>query len=220
MSEPRAKPGTRGRGRPSTGARQAIRAAARELLEEGMGSFTTRQVARRAGVSEASVFYHFQDKAALLQDVVLAGLEPVKALANDQLTDAPDRPSTAALLPLVSALEDFFDQAMPALAAVQSDPTLRDAFAQRLVAGDLGPHRGVSLLARHLGSRPAIELTDPEIHAAAFMLVAACFLRAWQRQLAGPGREETLPSLDDAVRVIDRLIAPPEAPQNAPWGRR
>ena len=42
---------------------------------------TSREVAALAGVSEASVFYHYKDRAGLLQAVFEEGLEPLQALA-------------------------------------------------------------------------------------------------------------------------------------------
>ena len=55
------------RGRPSAGIREAIVAATLELIEEqGLGGLTTKEVAARAGASEASVYYHFKDKVGLV----------------------------------------------------------------------------------------------------------------------------------------------------------
>ena len=36
----------------------------------GLGKLTTKQVAARAGASEASVYYHFKDKVGLVQAAV------------------------------------------------------------------------------------------------------------------------------------------------------
>jgi AcrR family transcriptional regulator len=47
---------------------------ARDLyLEVGLGRFSLREVARRAGVSAAAVYRHFDDKEALLREVCAAG---------------------------------------------------------------------------------------------------------------------------------------------------
>jgi AcrR family transcriptional regulator len=51
-----------------------LRAEARDLyLERGFAGFSLREVARRAGVSGAAVYRHFDDKEALLRDVCAAG---------------------------------------------------------------------------------------------------------------------------------------------------
>jgi AcrR family transcriptional regulator len=201
----------RGRGRPPAGVREAILAAARELIGTGgLAKLTTREVARRAGVSEASVFYHFQDKAGLLEHVVLSGLAALKAPIPAGAGDG-EVPLDRLLMHTATALETFFDDVMPVVAAVGSDADLRHAFAERLVRGDLGPHRGVLLVSRYLdGMAAAGEASaDVDTRAAALMLIGACFLRSWERQMAGPERGQTLPGLASVVSTLVQLLAPP-----------
>jgi AcrR family transcriptional regulator len=197
----------RRRGRPPAGAREAILAAAWDLISEaGLATLTTREVARRAGVSEASVFYHFGDKAGLLEQVVLTGLAPLK-----EPGPGPGGESLAGTLGrLATALEAFFDHAMPVLAAVQSDASLRRSFVRRLVDGDLGPHRGVQMLSQQLTLLSADGLADSGVDpgAASLLLIGACFLRCWERQMTGAQRAPTLPALPDVVHTLAQLLAP------------
>jgi AcrR family transcriptional regulator len=191
--------------------REAVLSAALELIgDEGLAQLTTREVARRAGVSEASVFYHFTDKVGLLHEVMLAGLEPLEVLDPDVLSGHADRPLSETLLEIATAIDHFLDRAMPVLAAVQSDAGLRTAFADRLVKGDNGPHRGVQLLAQYLTGMAESGLVDSDVdaEAAGLLLVGACFLRAWQRHLAGPSRKETLPGLPQTVQALAQLLSP------------
>ena len=54
--------------------RARLRTEARDLyLAAGFGGFSLREVARRAGVSGAAVYRHFDDKEALLRDVCATG---------------------------------------------------------------------------------------------------------------------------------------------------
>src|SRR3954451_19163649 len=107
MTEPRR------RGRPPSGGREAILAATLDLLRErGIARLTTRDVAERAGVSEASVYYHYTDKAGLLRAVFAAALPPLQAL---------DATGPASLLTLGRELERFLEQALPVMMAAQSD---------------------------------------------------------------------------------------------------
>ena len=54
--------------------RARLRTEARDLyLAAGFAGFSLREVARRAGVSGAAVYRHFDDKEALLRDVCAAG---------------------------------------------------------------------------------------------------------------------------------------------------
>ncbi len=211
-------PGPR-RGRPPAGRREAILRATLDLLgQDGLSRLTTREVARRAGVSEASVFYHFADKAGLLQAAVLAGLEPLKALEPEVLSGSVDRPLADTLAQFAAAMEAFFARAMPVLAAVQSDAPLRVAFAQRLVEGDNGPHRGVRLVADCLTGLKAQGRVDSgaDAEAAAMLVVSTSFLRTWEHQMAGPGRLPTLPERDAVIRSLVALLEPRSAPSPPP----
>src|SRR5436305_12556659 len=137
------------RGRPPAGGREAILAAALQLLRErGIARVTSREVAALAGVSEASVFYHYTDRAGLLRAVFEQGLHPLQELAEGggligaHLHDVLTRYATT--------LEQFLDQALPVISAAQSDVALRDEMASYMSEQDLGPHRGVSALGDHL----------------------------------------------------------------------
>ena len=81
----------RRRGRPSAGGREAILEAALTLLRErGIARVTSREVAALAGVSEASVFYHYKDRAGLLQAVFEQGLQPLSDLAKRGMLSGAD----------------------------------------------------------------------------------------------------------------------------------
>jgi AcrR family transcriptional regulator len=203
------------RGRPSAGAREAIMAATLDLLRaDGLARLTTREVARRAGVSEASVFYHFGDKVGLLQEAMISGLGPLKALDPEVLSGQADRPPLQVLTDIGLALEAFFDQAMPVFSTMQSDAKLRAAFAARLTEGDRGPHRGVQLVGGYLQAlkRAGRGHLDADGDALALMLVGSAFLRAWQGYLAGPATKNPLPSTQQTVRALAALTGLASAP--------
>jgi AcrR family transcriptional regulator len=195
------------RGRPPAGGREGILAAALQLLRErGIARLTAREVAALAGVSEASVFYHYKDRAGLLRAAFEHGLRPLQALAEDGgfsgvgLHEVLTRYGTT--------LEDFLDQALPVMAAAQSDVALRDAMAEYMTDQDLGPHRGVRALGDYLASEQAAGRVragvDPP--AAAMLFVGACYTRAAQRQM--PARVAELPALEDVIRATEELLRP------------
>ena len=197
----------RRRGRPPAGGREAILAAALQLLRErGIARVTSREVAALAGVSEASVFYHYKDRAGLLQAVFEHGLEPLRALAADGGLSGDDLHDV--LTRWTTALERFLDQALPVLAAAQSDITLLDAMAAYMTEQDLGAHHGVKALGDYLASEQAAGRVragvDP--HATAILLVGACYTRAAERQL--PAEVTELPALENIVRAFEELLRP------------
>ncbi|MEE1929512.1 TetR/AcrR family transcriptional regulator [Streptomyces sp. TRM 70351] len=71
--------------------RERIVDAARELFVESGGEVPLDEVARRAGVGNATVYRHFADRDALVRDVVLAVTERVANRAQRAL-DALDAP--------------------------------------------------------------------------------------------------------------------------------
>lgn len=195
----------RRRGRPSAGGRDAILAAALQLLQErGIARVTSREVAALAGVSEASVFYHFKDRAGLLQAVFEQGLRPLQALASDGGVAGADLHDV--LTRYAEVLERFLDQALPVISAAQSDVALRDAMAKYMTEEDLGPHRGVAALGSYLASEQAAGRVraglDP--YATAMLFVGACYTRAAQRQM--PAQVADLPALEDVVGAFERLV--------------
>ncbi len=197
----------RRRGRPPAGGREAILAAALRLIRErGIARVTSREVAAAAGVSEASVFYHYKDRAGLLQAVFEQGLQPLQALAlggglsGAELHDALTR--------YAHTLDEFLDQALPVMAAAQSDTALRDAMAAYMTEQNLGPHRGIAALGDYLAAEQAAGRArrgvDP--HAVAMLFVGACYARAAQRQM--PAGVSQLPGLEDIIRATEDLLRP------------
>jgi AcrR family transcriptional regulator len=193
----------RRRGRPPSGGREAILEATLALLRErGVARLTTRDVADRAGVSEASVYYHYTDKAGLLRAVFEAGLARLQraTLAGDDMLPA-----------FGHELETFLDQALPVMTAAQSDAELRDGLAEFMVENDLGPHRGVQTLGAYLeaGQRAGTVRDDIDPEAAALLFVASCLLRVTQRQFLGAAGAPPLPSVERTAETFARLVRPP-----------
>jgi AcrR family transcriptional regulator len=195
------------RGRPPAGGREAILEAALELLRErGIGRLTTREIASLAGVSEASIFYHYGDRAGLLKEVFAHGLRPLQALAEARELAGPDR--IGVLRRFAETLEQFLDQALPVMNAAQSDTELRDALSAYMTENDLGPHRGVQALGGYLAAEQAAgrARADVDPHAVALMLVSTCLARAYQRQL--PVHRAPLPGLGNVIAALDAMLAP------------
>jgi len=197
------------RGRPAGGAQAAILAAALELIKErGLAHVTTREVARRAGVSEASVFYHFHDKVGLLQAVVLAGLVTLEELDLVALSSSEDISLADAFFEIGSAFESFFDRALPVLEAVHADTALRVEFAERLVQRDLGPHRGIEILDTVFANMADTGriATNVDRRSTALLLIGAAFLRSWSRHLSEGALSDRLPTLEDTAKTLAELL--------------
>lgn len=70
--------------------RERILVAAREMLVEFGADAPLDEIARRAGVGNATLYRHFPDRAALVHHVVLYVMDRVTALAEDSLAEEPD----------------------------------------------------------------------------------------------------------------------------------
>lgn len=67
------------------------------IADEGLGNFSMREVARRAGVSHQAPYHYFQDREAILAEIVAEGFRRLRAdmLAALRLTKAPTARLTA-----------------------------------------------------------------------------------------------------------------------------
>ncbi|GII57679.1 TetR family transcriptional regulator [Planotetraspora thailandica] len=70
--------------------RERIVAAAREAFVEHGPEVTFDEIARRAGVGNATVYRHFADRTELIRQVTLEVMNRVVALAESVLDDSPD----------------------------------------------------------------------------------------------------------------------------------
>ncbi|MFJ3878454.1 TetR/AcrR family transcriptional regulator [Streptomyces sp. NPDC090077] len=70
--------------------RERILVAAREMFVEHGAEAPLDEIARRAGIGNATLYRHFPDRAALVHHVVLYVMDRVTALAEDSLAEEPD----------------------------------------------------------------------------------------------------------------------------------
>jgi AcrR family transcriptional regulator len=204
----------RKRGRPSEGAREAILEATRQLLDdEGLARLTTRAVARRAGVSEASIFYHFGDKTALVAAALEASLESLREFAGGLSERVGVGELEHTLREIARRWEGFFDRALQVVGVIQADADLRADFRDYVRAHDYGVHRGVDVVAEYLEAEQALgrvrDGIDPR--ATAMQLLGTACLRALQRAVVGPRATVRLPSSEQSVATLAAAIATPPA---------
>jgi AcrR family transcriptional regulator len=198
------------RGRPSRGVRESILAATLALISDrGLATLTTKEIAERAGASEASIYYHFADKAALVEGVIFdAVLKPLEEFAAEFPREAEGKTVRNALTGYARTLNDFWERVLPVLSAVQADVDLREEFATRITDLGYGPHRGVRVLAQYLEAQQQLGRvrTDVDPRKVAMSFAGACFLSAYQRHMFGAGARKKLPKLENAISTLVSLI--------------
>ncbi len=199
-------------GRPPEGVREAILETTLRLISElGLARLTTKEIARASGCSEASIYYYFVDKAALVEAVILDGvLAPFQAFAAEFAQRASAGPVLPRLLEFAEGLTSFWENVLPLISAVQSDAELRRRFQQRVNGLDLGPHRGVGRVSAALaGLQEAGRLrADVDPTRIAMLVCSTCYLTGYQRHMLGPGARRKLPSLAATVSELVRLLEP------------
>jgi AcrR family transcriptional regulator len=70
--------------------RERIVAAAREAFVEYGAEVTLDEIARRAGVGNATIYRHFADRSELIRQVTLEVMNRIVELAESALAEAPD----------------------------------------------------------------------------------------------------------------------------------
>ncbi|WP_432988787.1 TetR/AcrR family transcriptional regulator [Dactylosporangium sp. CA-233914] len=167
-------------------------AAARVLRERGLANATTKEIARAAGFSEATLYKHFRDKLELMV-VVLHERGPQFI---PMLMTLPARAGTAPVRELLSELAavciTFYRDGFPMFASIFSDPAILAAHRAHLSARDLGPHRANEGLAAYLRAEQSLGniAADADPEAIAGLLLGACFQHAFTSFFAPAPRED------------------------------
>lgn len=192
-------------GRPRTGVRETVLAAAEVLLaESGVVHLTTKALARRAGVAESSIYYHFGDRLGLLQAVVAQRLPMYQDVASDLQARAGHGALRDNLVELMAALETFSLRIQPILSAVQADAELHTTFTERSRELDLGPHRAVDPALEYLRAEREAGRISPrsDLETMAYLIVSTAQQRAQHQHFAG----QVPASLPPATTLVDTLL--------------
>jgi AcrR family transcriptional regulator len=191
------------RGRPPTGVREAVLEATEEMLGQAGITLSTKEIARRSGVAESSIFYHFGDRLGLLQAVINKHLPLFSDAAVVLERHSGSTDLATDLAALLSGLEQFYLRILPILGALQSDGQLRELLAGR--GGAVGPHLALQpvadLLRAERGAGRLRATVDPT--AGALLLIGAAHQRALhQYLLGGPTAARFLPPVDAVVATL------------------
>jgi AcrR family transcriptional regulator len=172
------------------GTRERILDAATQVLRtRGIAHATTKQIAKAAGYSEATLYKHFRDKSELLLCVLQERLprykealrKPGQGTLEDNLTE------------ITRAALAYYCATFPMLGSILSDTSLLAAHRESLRPYGAGPENAVKALAAYLRAERDLGRvapdTDPD--AAAALLIGACFHTAFLRFYAeGPDAPE------------------------------
>jgi AcrR family transcriptional regulator len=91
---------------PGTSAREQILDAAGALfVERGIASTSTRMIAERVGIRQASLYYHFATKEEILAELLATSVRPSLQMVERIQALVPERATSAAALYAVAAMD-------------------------------------------------------------------------------------------------------------------
>jgi AcrR family transcriptional regulator len=181
-------------------------AAAHVLRSRGLAKTTTKEIAKAAGYSEATLYKHFTDKEDLFLQVMRHRLPPL----TNRLFELPELAGTGTVAGHLEQLcrhaIAFYGQSMPMAASLLSEPTLLARHRERLAVEGAGPHVPVEQLAKYLDAERRLGRLNADVDpdAAASLLLGACFQQAFLATFRG-----TPPPTDDATvsALVTTLMA-------------
>jgi AcrR family transcriptional regulator len=189
--------------------RDRILDAAAELMRtRGILRTTTKEIARAAGFSEATLYKHFRDKEELLLRVLR---ERMPGFARVEVTPGEGNVEDNVSRLIRGAL-DFYGEAFPMLGSLLSEPRLMTAHRESIGRYGAGPQHAVDRVAGYFrAERESGRIAagaDPD--AAAALLAGACFQQAFLRYFAhgvdAPPAPDAL--VTDLTRTLMRALAP------------
>jgi AcrR family transcriptional regulator len=177
----------------------------------GLANTTTREIAQAAGLSEAALYKHFDDKADLFLCVLRERLPDLFAALRELPNQAGQRSVRANLEDLTRVALAFYRESAPFAASLFSRPELLSRYQQHLRDSGGGPHRARDLLVDYLRAEQHVGRVAPDAnaHVAAVVLIGACLQRAFVGGLVGtsatPDDDERF--VRDVVRFVLRALA-------------
>jgi AcrR family transcriptional regulator len=166
-------------------------AAAHVMRTRGFARTTTKEIARAAGYSEATLYKHFQDKTDLFLAVLKERLPSLHGTlgalsAGIDANAAAGEGLASRLAATARGAIAFYEASFPISASVFSDPELLAAHHAAVSRQGAGPQYPVEALARYLRAeqgRGRIR-PDADCDAAASLLLGSCFQYAFLRCFA------------------------------------
>ena len=213
-----------------TGTRDRILDAATHVMRtRGFARTTTKEIARAAGYSEATLYKHFQDKTDLFLAVLKERLPTVSWMLAPAASPTPAAPGQASPDDLAARLTafargavDFYLASFPISASVFSEPDLLAAHHAAVTSQGAGPHRPVEALARYLRTQQEHgRVRDgADCDAAASLLLGSCFQYAFLRCFAQlpPDPEADAAHAGAIVATLLAGLAPPHSAANGTDG--
>jgi len=177
---------TKPRGRPSRKA-EIVATTERLLREKGLAGVTTRAIAEGVPCSEGAIYFHFEDRLALILAVLEESL-PEMLVPLHELKDKIGNDTVEANLVIaVGGLVQFHQRVMVMVCSLVGEPELRERFRQSLGKDGRGPDRGVATLVKYIEAEKVLSRIAATVdsYGAARALMAGSFFHVFTAELLG-----------------------------------
>lgn len=167
-------------------------AASEVMAKQGLANVTTRQIARAAGFTEATLYKHFANKADLLV-AVMRERSPGFGWLGEVLNGRVGAADVVGNLTAVAeAAITFYGDGFPLFASMFADPQTLATHKAELARIGAGPHKVNEVVAAYLRAEQQQGRVRPEadVQAAAALLLGACFQHAFLGHMATPGHRD------------------------------
>lgn len=168
-------------GRGETTRERILAAAGAVIQERGLANTTTKEIARAAGYSEATLYKHFSGK----EDLVLAVMWIVLRPSIDMLIRLPEQAGTGRvrdrLVELAHQMLRSFQEVGPLAMGLFAEPALLQRQRAAFERAGGGPHRAPAQFAEYLRAEQRLGRLRPDADpvAVANLFVGACFHRSF-----------------------------------------
>jgi AcrR family transcriptional regulator len=185
-----------------------VEAAEQVLRSKGYARATTKEIARAAGVSEGTLYNHFESKEDLwlcvLSSQRLPGFIALVLSFRERAGSATIRDNLEEIARTALA---FYLQSVPMGATVQAEPELLARLREVLLQRNAGPHKANESVASYLRAEQDLGRLRKDVNpdAAAYLLLGACFQRAHWLQFLGEDIPEGM-EVRFANEIVETLL--------------
>ncbi|MDQ6637016.1 MAG: TetR/AcrR family transcriptional regulator [Candidatus Dormibacteraeota bacterium] len=181
----------------SESTKERITAAAVSVIRSrGVTNATTKEIAREAGLSEGSLYNHFENKTALFGAAFGLVASGIRAAMQYLFAAVGQATVEANLTRFASAAIRFYGELLPMIGSVLADPEVLGWLQHSGRAEGLS--QGQAALVRYLEAEQQAGRLAPDAQPAflAAGLLGACQHRAFASLLIGTADQERPPGLD------------------------
>jgi AcrR family transcriptional regulator len=196
--------------------RQAILAAAEALIQElGIKGATTREIARRAGCAEGSIYRYFPDKHALFHEIVVSRYPQFISLVETLPGQAGTGTVRRNLETVTVAALSFYRLIMPMVVGSMSDRELREQQRRHFEENGGGPVKSLGAVSAYVEAERRLGRVSDRVSPEHLtrLLLGACFSQASLEALVGDAAR--LGSDEEFAREIVRNLMAGAEPRKA-----